>query len=509
MKIFSVDQIFSIEKDTQEVLNVPLNFLMEKACEGIVNFILQAIENKKIPQGKILVVAGKGNNGGDGFLCASNLLSLGFSVDVLVLHSSEETSFLNTKYRNVFCFLGGKLWKCTDIENIPFFSYTIIIDAILGIGFKIGKNFDFYRDIIQKINTASSCVISIDVPSGLDVDKGLFDENFVVKANITLGLGFPKLGYFLDESKDVIGELHLLSLPIPQDIINKFDTKYFLLVEEKVEKYFPKHSLAAHKYDKGMVIGIGGKRGMKGALSLACLAALYSGSGLVTGISPSGSGFAYDSQPYEIIKLESSFKEEEDIFLKRYLKKAKSIFLGPGLGSCPNFSEFVERVINLSNLPVVFDADALNLYAQAPFSLPDRCVFTPHIGEMKRILKIKEKISLGELLKQTLRFSKEKNVVIVLKGAFTFIFSKDKIFISTQGNVSLATAGSGDILTGIISSFLAQGLEPEKAACLGVFVQGLSAKKASKCLASCFFKSGDFIPYIGRVLQEMKEKEKW
>lgn len=508
MKIFSVDQIFNIEKETQEVLNLPVNFLMEKACEGVVNFILQSIENKKIPKGKFLVVVGKGNNGGDGFLCASVLLSLGFSIDVLALHSSKETSFLNIKYRNVFCFLGGKLWEYTDIENIPFSSYTVIIDAILGIGFKIDKFFNFYKDIIEKINTASSYVISIDVPSGLDVDKGFFNEKFIVKANITLGLGLPKLGYFLDESKDIIGELHLLSLPIPQDIIKKFDTNYFLLVEEEVEKYLPKHSLSAHKYDKGMVIGIGGQRGMKGALALACLAALHSGSGIVTGVSPSGSGFSYDSLPYEVIKLESSFKEEEDVFLKQYLKKAKSIFLGPGLGSFPHFSEFVERIVNSSKLPVVFDADALNLYAQSPFSLPNQCIFTPHIGEMKRILKIKEKIPLGELLKQTLQFANEKKIIIVLKGASTFIFSKNKIFVSTQGNISLATAGSGDILTGIISSFLSQGLDMEKAACLGVFVQGLSAKKASSELGSCFFKSGDFIPYISHVLQEMHEKEK-
>lgn len=509
MKIFSKDQVFDIEEKTKKTLEVDQSFLMEKAGQAIVNYILRAIEEKIIPLGKFLIISGKGNNGGDGFFCASRLLSLGYSVDVLSLHSIEESSFFNTKYRNDFCILEGKLWTYIDIEKISFSSYEIIIDAILGIGFRLDERVYFYQKVIEKINKSSSFVLSIDTPSGLDVDNGFFYKDIVVRANITLGLGFPKLGYFLDESKDLIGFLQMLSLPIPKEILEKVNTNYFLLSKKRIFKYLPKHSLTAHKYKKGMVIGFGGKKGMKGALSLACLASLYSGSGIVVGVSPKGSRFSFDSLPYEVIKLESSFEKQDDVVIEKFLKKSKSIFLGPGLGHISHFPKFVERVINPCNLPVVFDADALNIYAETPFVLPNKCIFTPHIGEMKRILKAKENISLIELIEQSWFFSRKHNITIVLKGSSNFILSKDKVFISNQGNLILATAGSGDILTGIISSFLSQGLEIEEAACLGVFVHGSLGKKIFDELHSCFFKSGDFLPYIGRVLQELKEENEY
>lgn len=166
----------------------------------------------------------------------------------------------------------------------------------------------------------------------------------------------------------------------------------------------------------------------------------------------------------------------------------------------------MERVVNSSKLPVVLDADALNMYAKQPFGLPDNCIFTPHIGEMKRILNIKE-ASLIELINLTWDFAKSKNIIIVLKGATTFILSKDKIFVSSQGDVSLATAGSGDILTGIITSFLSQGLGLEEAACLGVYIHSLLGKSIFNELKSHFFKAGDFLPYIGIILQKLRGKK--
>lgn len=503
MKIFSTRQIFEIEEKTKKFLQVDQEFLMEKASEAIVSYILKVIKNKKLFSKKILIVSGKGNNGGDGFLCASKLFSLGFEVDVLALHSLEESSFFNRKYRNSFSFLNGKLWKYSDITQISFSSYGMIIDAILGIGFKLNKKVYLYQKIIGKINTTSSLVLSIDTPSGLDLDEGLFYEDVVVKADITLGLGFPKLGYFLDKSKDLIGELHLLSLPFPKEVISCFNTNYYLLSDENVVQYLPKYSLSAHKYEKGMVMGFGGKQGMKGALSLSCLASLYTGSGVVVGVSPKGSGFSFDSLPYEVIKVESSFNVDDDIILRNFLKKSKSLFLGPGLGSISCFSKFMERIVNSSKLPVVLDADALNMYAEQSFSLPDKCIFTPHIGEMKRILKIKE-VSLIELINLTWAFAKNKNIIIVLKGPTTFILSKDRIFVSSQGDASLATAGSGDILTGIIASLLSQGLDLEEAACLGVHVHSLLGKSIFNELKSRFFKAGDFLPYIGIILQKLR-----
>ena len=449
---------------------------MERAGEGIAAFI-ESLEW----DGEVTLLVGKGNNGGDAFVVGRLLCEKGVKVQAIAPFSAEETSPLSQKNRTLFVESGGNIVEEGEIRGL-------IVDGLLGTGFQ-GETSGKIKELIDAANESELPIVAIDIPSGLDGTTGEV-KGSVIRADYTVYLGQPKIGFFIGKGFSQIGRLRRVDFGLEQKYVEQMKGEGYLIDEREVASYMPEVSRVRHKYESGYVVALAGSPGMAGAAQLSCSAAMRCGAGIVRLFHPPEMEEELLCSQKELIR--SHYTSDDHTLLQKEMKRARALLIGPGLGAGnhPIVGEMLE-----TGIPTVLDADGLSSFTKAHGDV----VMTPHVGEMCKLLGLQK--TPADLHERCQAYVEEHGVTLVLKGAPTFIYTKgDLPTISVHGDPGMATAGSGDVLTGIIAALLAAGLPGKKAAILGVHLHGCAGELCSDRLTSYSVIASDLIETLPEVI---------
>ena len=465
-------------------------------------------------RGKILVIAGKGNNGGDGLVAARYLDIWGYDVKILLLAEEDDltgsplVNFRLSSLRNIdiYSINPSEEGFLKDVENL-IYKADLVIDAMLGTGIK-GDVREPYFSLIDLINQFTSSVIAVDIPSGIDGENGIILGNAVI-ADYTMTMAYPKIGLVVYPGREHCGEIEVIDLGVPIEYALEQEPQHFVLDFEEASLLLPQRPVNSHKGSFGKVGVIGGSSGMAGAPSLTGLAALRIGSGIVRVAVPEKIQSTVAGYSPELITLglkgmESLLKVEDLNVIEELMEQSTVMAVGPGLGISDSTRKLVSKILQEFQGPLVLDADGINslrdleLLSERKGSL----VLTPHPGEMARLMGI----DIEEIQSRRIDFSREfaskYNLYLILKGAATIIALPDgNIYINPSGNEGMATAGSGDVLTGLLTGLLAQGMDMEEAVILGPYLHGMAGDLAADEISSYGMIAGDIINYITEVIK--------
>lgn len=446
----------------------------------------------------ILLFCGKGNNGGDTFVAGRYLIDKGYKITAIKLEDKSQSSPLCQKNEKIFLSIGGFI-RNTLVQDYSDFS--LILDGIFGTGFK-GNVKEPYASLIQSGNLSKLPILAVDIPSGLNGTTGEVG-NYVISATQTIFLGLPKTGFFLQNGWNYVGKLIGVDFGLPPRLVDQCPSVFELINQMDVSKLIPPIQRNRHKYQAGQVIGLAGSKNMPGAALLSSLAALRGGCGMMRLLFPNGMEAELSASPFEIIKIPYSYDIPQEVVV--IMNKGAATFVGPGLSVNPLIGHFLKQVMPHLEKPCVIDADALSLYSENAFELPKKVIFTPHTGEMEKLLHSPSSLERNlETLDRCQKYAEEKNITLLLKGAPTFIFHPHApILVNTSGNPGMATAGSGDVLTGLLASLLAQGLGCREAAALGTYLHGLSGEFAAIERTSHSMIASDLIAHLNDAYKQL------
>lgn len=444
--------------------------------------------------GSVYLLIGKGNNGGDAFVVGEILKKKRFSVIAYALFPIEECSELSKKMAGKYTKAGGKL---EILEQVPSFTKGVIVDGLVGTGFK-GAAEGMLAEVINAANNSGLPIFAVDIPSGLNASTGAV-ESVAISAHTTVFLGLPKIGFFIGSGWDHVGKLIRVDFGLPQRFIDKSKAMAYLLDEKKMAKILPKIKRSRHKYQTGYVIAVAGSIKMPGAAIMSCVATLKSGAGILRLFFPQEMKNELTSAPFELIK--EGWDLKDDARITEESKRAKALLIGPGMGRTKEAEDAVKMVLAKTKLPSVLDADALWFLAQdKEMHLPETTILTPHHQEMKRILDADPNI---ENCKE---YVNTREITLVLKGAPTMVFHPgEEPIIVARGDPGMAKAGTGDVLTGIITGLLAQGLDSFPAAVLGVYLHAIAGEIAAKARTSYGILATDLIQYLPEAIQKIQK----
>ena len=497
MKLFTTKQIAALDKYTIE--NEPISDidLMERASLQITNWLVQRFSTEQ----KMIFFAGPGNNGGDALTIARQMADLDFVCEVYLIDLGRQlkgSSAINRHRLELQQKVQISTIKTTN--DFPELSETdIILDGLFGSGLTRPLE-SLAAEIVQKINDCQNKVISIDIPSGLmGEDNSENNTQNIIQADFTLTFQFPKISFLFAENEIFVGKWEVLPIRLHPDGISQTETSYFFIEKEDVMPFFQKRSKFGHKGTYGHALLIAGSFGKMGAAVLASKACLRSGVGLLTTQIPH---LGYPIIQTAVPEAMANVDQHDYIFTEfPDLSQFSAIGVGPGIGQKSNTKKALCELLEKSQVPLVIDADALNILAENKTwfdKLPENSILTPHPGEFKRL--VGESSNSFKNIQKQLEFSKRYKIIVVLKGAFTSISTPDgKLYFNSTGNPGMATAGSGDVLTGIILGLLAQGIQPEKAAIAGVFAHGLAGDLAAKEKSEISLVAGDIIEFLGKA----------
>ncbi len=457
---------------------------MEEAGKGAADAIHFFCEKKKLTK-HIILLCGRGNNAGDAYVAGKYLLRRNYQVFAFQIDELKECSSLTQKNYSIFVSKGGIVQQINSVNEIVFPKEGVIVDGIFGTGFH-GIAKEPYASVIKRANQSGLPILALDIPSGLNGNTGVA-EGPAIQATETLFLGLPKLGFFLQDGWNHVGKLQYVNFGLPEKFVDSFSPQMIMLSSEIMKPLLPKIINNRHKYQAGLVVGLAGSPGMPGAPIMSSLASLRGGAGITKLLHPKGMENELTSSPFEIIKVAYDLGDYDKVI--ELLNSASACFIGPGLGRTPEAAELITAVLPKLRRPCIIDADALNIIAEEKLAPPRNAILTPHTGELIRLLKLSAPLpATKEFLKTCQDYAKAHHITLVLKGGPTFIIhGNDPILVNPCGDPGMATAGSGDVLTGLIAALLAQGLDPQHAASLGVFLHGLAgehaaAEKTSYCM---------------------------
>lgn len=490
LRIVTADEMKALDKAAIEDYGISGLVLMENAGRQVADMIRRVTGDIR---GRIVTIfTGKGNNGGDGFVAARHLLNMGAEVKVLSLVNTAEITGDAAVNFEIWRKMGQKVYSVyqgdgNNIARLALLNTDFIIDAIYGTGFK-GKMPEKTGRIVEILNRSGKPVVAVDIPSGLEAGTGRVNGP-CVRANYTVTFGLPKLGMFLDPGADYTGEITVADISLPGVLIEKAAPQRYLITADYVKDWLPSRPSLAHKGNFGRVLIVAGSRGMTGAASLAGEAAIRSGAGLVTVAVPETLHDIMEEKLTEVMTVplpddgNGSLSREAKKKILALLEDMDVLALGPGLSQSPDVITLVRELIPSLKIPCVLDADALNALAgetdilnelQAPG------VITPHPGEMARLMGVNPKNIQEDRIGNAVKAAADWNVVTLLKGARTVVAAPDgTVYINSTGNPGMATGGSGDVLTGMIASLIAQGMKPVRAAAAGAYLHGLAGDQAA------------------------------
>ena len=498
MKILSAGQIrlwdqFTIENEPVSSIN-----LMERAAGKCVEWILSNYPDAI----SFSIFCGKGNNGGDGLAIARMLLQQNYRVSIYILEFGHlGTDDFQTNLARLHLLPNAAIYFIQSEENFHTLEKnTIIIDALYGSGLN-RKLEGVTANLVDHINKSGCKIISIDIPSGLSVDQSS-KGNIIIKASHTLGFQCYKLAFLIPENQEYIGDLQILDIELQESFLETAFTKYELVDDVIIHSIYKPRNNFAHKGNFGHALIIAGSYGKIGAAVLASNACLRSGVGLLTCHIPKcGYEILQSTIPEAMVMTDENNEFVTNV--TAVLSKYKSIGIGPGIGTNDETKKMLREVFTAYKKPIVIDADALNILSSEKELIkiiPAGSILTPHPKEFERLFgetnNDYEKIDLAS------QKAKELNCLIVLKGHHTFIATPGgKSFFNSTGNAGMATGGSGDVLTGILTGLLAQGYSSEEAAILGVYIHGLAGDFAAKELSMEAMIASDIIYFLGKAFQ--------
>jgi len=490
-KIISAREMARIEKKSIEAGASSERYML-KAGEGIASHVEAFMQ--KHQEKEITLLVGKGNNGGDAFVAGALLLKKGYTVHAYHLFKTEESSSLCQKYEKAFKQASGTVTfpsKTTDITLAG-----VILDGLLGTGFQ-GEVKGLLLDVIELANASKCPVISIDIPSGVDGNTGQASPT-AIEATETIFLGLPKIGFFLNGGYNFIGALRSVDFGIEATYLDEAKTSAAFLNKVALQPLLPPLTRTRHKYQAGYLLAVAGSPGMAGAAMLTSLAALRTGAGIVRLFHPFGMESEFLRAPYEIIRTPYK-KEIAPILLE--MKRAAACLIGPGLGKETNLTTFLKKLFSKITVPTVIDADGLFHLKEVIDHPSFPCVLTPHHQEMLRLL---DKTQFDDVLAECQTFVNERQVTLALKGAPTFIFHPHEVpLVIARGDPGMATAGTGDVLTGMIGALLAQKLKPRAAAALGVYLHARAGELVARAHTSYDLIASDLLEALPEVFKEI------
>lgn len=488
MKVVSPREMSTIESLAYRDGSSESDF-MEEAGSGVALVVHDYVERYDIDR-TVILLCGKGNNAGDAYVAGIHLLHLDYDVYAIQIAPVDECSALCKANHARFINEGGRITLDATSE---IFNRGIIIDGIFGTGFR-GTVEEPYAEMIKLANNSGLPIIAVDIPSGLNGETGeVQGDGKAIIATETAFLGLPKRGFFIKNGWDCVGKLRYVDFGLPKLYMEGGDADMVMLAEDIVKPLLPKIKRSRHKYQAGYVVGLSGSPGMPGAAILVSTAAYRGGAGIVRLVHPEGMQAELAMSPFELIR--TPYKANDIVFVAEQLNRASATFIGPGVGVTPAMRELLLGVLPQLTKPCVIDADALTLLADESLPFPNNAVITPHHGEMARLLKRQASPAVDdEFLNRCREYSAEKQVTLVLKGGPTFIMHPGQpIIVNPTGDPGMATAGSGDVLTGLIAAFLSQGVAPKDAAVLGVYLHGLAGEHAALEMTSYGVMAADII----------------
>ncbi len=488
LKVFTAQQIKALDEFTIQQEPIASIDLIERACQTFVDWLAERIDTSK----KIGIVCGTGNNGGDGLGIARILHDWGYLVKVWIIRGSAKES---EDFKTNFSRLPEKL-EVIDFPASPskeiFLSHEVLIDAIFGAGLSRPVT-GIYSKAIEAINAAPALRIAVDIPSGLFADK--HSSGFVVMAAHTVTFHLPKLAFMMPENNSFVGEWHVVDIGLNKSFIQNTSTPFYFLDKKSIKKILKPRLVFSHKGDYGKALMIAGSYGKMGACVLASRAAMRAGVGLLTVLIPkSGYSILQATVPEAMV----SVYHEDEIFTDSVsLDSFDVIGVGPGIGQTKETTAALKTLLT-SGKPMIFDADALNILSanrEMLKDIPEGSILTPHPKEFERLAgKWKDDF---ERLEKQINLAKELRSIIILKGARTSIASPTgTVYFNSTGNAGMATGGSGDVLTGMLTGIIAQKYSPIETAILGVFLHGMSGDLAVRNKGMNSLIASDIIDYL-------------
>jgi hydroxyethylthiazole kinase-like uncharacterized protein yjeF len=508
MYLLSAHEMQTMDGLTIREFGLPGRVLMENAGRGATRVFLDRVY-RRLPPAEVGMVAGRGNNGGDGFVMARYLAQQRIPVTVYLLAQADAVkgdaaanlNLLSAMAVPVVELPDGKAFEaCRDSMRRP----AVWIDAIFGTGLRSEVK-GYFKEVIDFVNNLGKPIFSVDIPSGLDSDTGQ-PCGTSIRATATATFGFAKIGHLLYPGASYTGHLEIVEIGIPPHIAARVAPRQHLITSAEAAASLTARAAESHKGVTGHLLVIAGSTGKTGAAAMTALSAARAGAGLVTLAVAASLNPILETQVLEAMTcplpeapggiLGPSAMET----ILTLAEGKRCLALGPGIGIERQTALLVQGIVEKARIPMVLDADGLNCLAGVMGMLKKRTaptVLTPHPGEMARLCGESVKVIQGDRIGQARRFAQEHNVHVVLKGARTVIARPDgEVFINPTGNPGMASGGMGDVLTGMIAGFIAQGYAPDTAARLGVYLHGAAADRLAGQFGPVGYLAGDLMARI-------------
>lgn len=511
MKILSNEEIRIIKERTLEAQGITSIELIERAAAAIA----KEIKPYCVENGPILVLAGWGNNGANALETARLLASDGYASEIFLFNIggkrlSEECATMRDRVKEISSITLHEIRGNEPFQWADPPSDSLIIDGLFGSGLNrpLPRTFQL---LARNVNQSGARVISIDVPSGLFTEwNGEGSRQNMMHAMLTLAIEFPRLAFMMADNADVVGQWKVVRIGHDSTAVKQAPFSFFLVDRALVSHFLPQRKNFSSKDDYGNAIIFAGSRGMMGAAILSARAALRTGAGKVTVYSASsGYSILQSAVPCAMFKGD---KDHNNITVMPFDGRYNAMGVGPGIGTADNTVTALEKFVKSASAAgrrIILDADALNIIAKRPIILnylPPLSIITPHKGEFDRIFG--ESYSDEERLKKAIKCAEDYSLIIVLKGHYTAIIRPDgKIMFNPTGTPALATGGSGDVLTGIITGLMAIGLESEIAALAGPYIHGIAGSMAAKVHGTYGVTAEDIVENIGKAIAQIMDNK--
>lgn len=509
MKILNAQQIKEVDACSIQMQIIESIDLMERAATVFYRELLKYIR----PSEKVHIFCGKGNNGGDGLAISRMLLECGFNVGVIIVeHTNNTSKDFSINYDRLLKLKGFdfiiEAKSVEDLKKIKIDNSTICVDAILGSG--VNKpSVGIIKDTIDFINQNYRKIFSVDVPSGLFLDKLNDKHDSIIRANYTFTFQLPKLSFLFPENAEYTGEWKVLDIGLSSECIEKHTTNFFAIDKSLIKTFYKKRSDVSAKWDYGHCLIIAGSYSIRGAAVMCAGSALRSGCGLVSVHSvQSVLNAVIQKYPECILSID---KSSEFISSVPELKKYNAIAIGSGMGCNSQTADVLRNLLECKeSKKLVIDADGLNCIAQNKELLKlftqHQIILTPHIKEFDRIFGTSE--NHFERLQKAMDVAKEHNCVIVLKSAYTaVVLPSQQVYFSIIANSGLAKGGSGDVLTGLIAGLCARGYNIDTASILGVYIHSMAGYIATREINKECLLPTDVINYFSEVFNEIQDEK--
>jgi len=514
MKVATAEEMQELDRKAIETYRIPGIVLMENAGRGAADVISNSFP--EIHKKKIAIIAGKGNNGGDGFVIARYLLNQGIYVRVYLLtdpkglRGDAETNF------SIFHRMKGEVISVPSSKDYikvkrDLEKFDILVDGIFGTGLDAEVR-GYYREVIDHLNTLQRPIVAIDIPSGLDANTGK-PLGTAIRASLTITFGLPKIGLLIPPGLDYVGKkVKVIDIGIPKRLVEEEKIPTYLLEKEEIQKCLsiPRNP-DTHKGDYGHLLVIAGSVGKTGAAVMACQAALRMGAGLVTLAIPKSLNAILEMKLTEVMTEPLPETPKQTLSLRafstivRLCENKRAVIIGPGLGTLKETQSLILKLVRTLDLPIVLDADGLTALATQPKTLPIKnrsLMLTPHPGEMARLIRSQVKQVLEDRVGLSRNFSQSQHVHLILKGHPTLITTpKGEVYINPTGNPGMASGGTGDVLTGMIGGLVCQGFDILSSLQIAVYLHGMAGDEGAQEMGEKSLIATDIIEKIPTLLK--------